>query len=301
MRKLLLLLAAFGMLAVTGAVSAATTTTVTITKAGYVPSAPKINQGESVQFTNSDAIAHQVVFKTMTGITCSPNPLVLQPGQSGTCAFQSAGSTTFSDPNVKGNTFRGTVIVNGAAAAESLTLSASVHRVVYGGHSTLSGVLSSHKAGENVDVFALGCGTSGPVKVATVQTTTNGAFSASVQPLLNTSYTAKVKNSTSPATPVTVRPRLHLAKTAAHRFAPRVSASTTFAGKHTSFQRYTGTRWVYVRTALLRTNTTGVLPTVVTTGPFTSKIHIGIRVRAVVGQAQVGSCYLPGTSNTIRS
>jgi plastocyanin len=299
MRKLLLLLAAFAMLAVTGAVSAATTTTVTITKAGYVPGAPQISQGDSLMFTNSDTVAHQIVFKTMTGVTCTPNPLVLQPGQSGTCAFQTAGSTTFSDPNAKGNTFRGTVTVSGIA--EALTLVASLRSVVYGEHSTLSGVLSSHKVGENVDVFALGCGTNGAVKVATVQTTANGAFTASVQPLLNTSYTVKVKNTTSPAIPVTVHPRLHLGKTAAHRFAPRVSASTTFAGKRTSFQRYTGSQWIYVRSALLRTNTTGVLPTVITTGAFTSAIRAGIRVRAVVGQAQVGSCYLPGTSNTIRS
>ncbi len=100
MRKLLLLLAAFAMLAVTGAVSAATTTTVTITKAGYAPTAPKINQGDSVQFTNNDTVAHQIAFKTMTGITCAPNPFVLQPGQSGTCTFQTAGSTTFSDPKI---------------------------------------------------------------------------------------------------------------------------------------------------------------------------------------------------------
>jgi plastocyanin len=300
MRKLLLLLAAFAMLAVTGAVSAATTATVTITKAGYVPSSPKISQGDSVQFTNSDTIAHQIVFKTTTGITCSPNPLVLQPGQSGTCTFQNAGPATFSDPNVKGNTFRGTVTVN-ASAAESLTLNASLHSLVYGGRSTLSGVLSSHKVGENVDVFALACGTNGPVKVTTVQTTTNGAFTASVQPLLNTSYTVKVKNTTSAATPMTVRPRLHLGKTAAHRFAPRVSASTTFAGKYTSFQRYTGTRWVYVRNALLHSNTTGVLPTVITTASFTSAIRTGLRVRAVVGQTRVGGCYRPGFSNAIRS
>jgi plastocyanin len=299
MRKLLLLLAAFAMLAVTGAVSAATTTSVTITKNGYVPGTLKISQGDSVQFVNSDTTAHQVVFKTMTGVTCAPNPFVLQAGQSGSCAFQNAGATTFSDPNQKGNTFRGTVTVN--AVAESLTLVRSRHSVVYGGRSILSGVLSSHKVGENVDVLALGCGTNGPVKVATVQTTTNGAFTASVQPLLNTTYTVKVKSTTSPATAVTVRPRLHLSKTAAHRFAPRVSASTTFAGKHASFQRYTGTRWVHVRAALLRINDTGVLPTVISTGSFKSAIRTGLRVRAVVGPAQVGSCYLPGTSNTIRS
>jgi plastocyanin len=298
MRKLLLL-AAFATLAVTGAAFAATTTTVTITKTGYVPSTTKISQGDSVQFVNSDTVAHQIVFKTMTGITCAPSPLVLQPGQSGTCTFQSSGSTTFTDPNGKRNSFRGTVSVN--AAAEALTLVASAHHLVYGGHSTLSGVLSSHRSGENVDVFALGCGANGAVKVSTVQTTANGAYSATVQPLLNTSYTVKVKGTTSPATALTVRPRLHLGKTAAHRFAPRVFSSTTFAGKYTSFQRYTGSRWIHVRTALLRSSTSGVLPTVITTASFTSKIHTGIRVRAVVGQAQVGGCYRPGISNSIRS
>jgi plastocyanin len=299
MRKLLLLLAAFAMLAVTGAVSAATTTTVTITKAGYVPSSPKISQGDSVQFTNSDTIAHQIVFKTTAGITCAPNPLVLQPGQSGTCTFLNAGSTTFSDPNEKGNTFRGTVTVNGAA--DALTLVASQRSVVYGGRVTLSGVLSSHKVGENVDVFALGCGTNGAVKVGTVQTTTNGAFTTSVQPLLNTSYTAKDKSTTSPAAGVMVHPRFHLGKVAAHRFSHRVSASTTFAGKYSSFQRYTGSRWVALKSVLLRSNTTGVNPTVLTTASFRSAIKVGVRVRGVVGQAQVGSCYLPAFSNTIRS
>src|SRR5436309_1651167 len=87
MRKAFVLLAVLALLAVTGAVSAASTSTVTITKAGYVPNAPKISQGDSVQFTNSDTIAHQIVFKATAGITCAPNPLVLQPGQSGACTF----------------------------------------------------------------------------------------------------------------------------------------------------------------------------------------------------------------------
>jgi plastocyanin len=299
MRKLFILLAVFAMLAVTGAVAAATTTTVTITKAGYVPSTPKISQGDSVQFTNSDTAPHQILFKSTAGITCTPNPLVLQPGQSGMCTFLNAGSTTFSDPNSKGNTFRGTVTVNGVA--DALTLVASRPRLVYGGHVTLSGVLSSHKVGENVDVFALGCGTSGAVKVASAQTTTNGAFTTSVQPLLNTSYTAKVKSATSPAASVMVRPLFHLGKLASHRFSHRLSASTTFAGKYSSFQRYTGSRWVALKSVLLRANTTGVSPTVLTTASFRSAIRIGVRVRGVVGQAQVGNCYLPAFSNTIRS
>lgn len=298
MRRTLLLIVAAAMLAVTGAAAAATTT-VTITKAGYVPSSTTIAQGDSVQFVNSDTLAHQVVFKTTTGVTCSPNPVVLQPTQSGTCTFQTAGSYTYSDPNTKGNTFRGTVTVN--APAESLTLAASPQRVVYGGHVTLSGALSTHKAGENVDVLALQCGASAATKVTTVQTTTNGAYSAVVQPLMNTSYTVKVKNTTSPSTSITVRPKLRLGKVAPHRFSLRVSSATSFAGKYASFQRYNGSRWLAVKTVLLRANSTGVSPTMITTASFKSSIRAGVRVRAVLGQAQVGTCYLPGTSNTILS
>jgi plastocyanin len=298
MRKTLLLLVAAAMLAVTGAAVAATTT-VTITKAGYVPSAATIAQGDSVQFVNGDTVAHQVVFKTTTGVTCSPNPLVLQPAQSGTCTFQSAGSYTYSDPNAKGNTYRGTITVN--APGESLTLAASPHRIVYGGHITLSGTLSTRKAGENVDVLALQCGSSAATKVATVQTTTNGAYSVVVQPLMNTSYTVKVKNTTSPSTSVTVRPKLRLGRIAPHRYSLRISAATSFAGKYASFQRYNGSRWLAVKTVLLRANSTGVSPTVITTASFRSSIRAGVRVRAVLGQAQVGTCYLPGISNTILS
>src|SRR5712691_2356223 len=185
MRTFLLMLVAIGAVAVTGAASA-NTVAVTITKAGYVPNAVTINQGDSVQFTNGDTSAHQVVFKTTTGVTCTPNPLVLQPAQTGTCTFQTGGSYTYSDPNAKGKAFRGTVTVT--AAPNTITLSAAPGIVVYGTHVTLSGTLSTHKSGENVDVFAQPCGASAATKTTTVQTTTNGVFSAIVQPLMNTAY-----------------------------------------------------------------------------------------------------------------
>lgn len=298
MRKTLLLFAAVAALAVAGAAFAATTT-VTITKAGYVPSSVTVAQGDSVQFTNSDTTAHQVAFKTTTGVTCSPNPIVLQPGQSGTCTFQTAGSYTYSDPNAKGNTFKGTVTVN--AAASSISLAAAPHSVVYGGHVTLSGADASHRTGENVDVYALQCGMTNPSKVTTVQTTANGAFTASVQPLMNTTYSVRVKNVTSPSAAVTVRPKVRLGKVAPHRYSLRVSAATSFAGKVATFQRYNGTRWIAVKSVTLVANSTGVAPTVLTTASFRSSLRAGVRVRVVLGQAQVGSCYLSGVSNTILS
>src|SRR5215208_1603841 len=228
MRSFLLLLVASTALAVTAGAAAATAT-VTITKTGYVPSATTIAAGDSVQFMNADTVAHQVVFKTTTGVTCAPNPLVLQPGQSGTCTFQNGGSYTYSDPNGKGNTYRGTVTVT---AGEAITLSAAPRRIVYGGQTTLSGVLSSHRAGETLDVLALACGTSAAQKVTTVQTTTNGAFSVGVRPLINTTYTVRLRSSTSKPTTVSVRPRGQLTKVAPHRFSLRVSATQSFAGKY---------------------------------------------------------------------
>lgn len=298
MRKLLFALVAVGSVLVAG-IAWASTTTVTITKLGYVPNAVTIAQGGSVQFTNADTVAHQVVFKKMTGVTCSPAPLVLQLTQSGTCVFAAGGSFAYSDPNSKGNTYRGTVTVT--AAAVVLNLSAVPPAVVYGTHVTLSGSLSTHTSGETVDIFAQPCGASAATKTTTVQTTTNGAFTAIVQPLMNTIYTAKVANTTSNASAVSVKPKLRLAKVAPHRYSLRVTAAQSLAGKYATFQRYNGTRWVAVKSVLLRANTTGVAPTVISAKTFRSTIKTGLHVRVVIGQAQVGTCYRPGRSNTIRS
>ncbi len=300
MRRMILLAAATALAVVIGS-AAAKTVTVTITKNGYVPNSVTIGQGDTVQFTNSDSIVHQVTFKSTTGVTCSPNPLVLAPGVNGSCTFQSAGNFTYSDPNAKGNTFRGTVTVTAAPA--SLSLTAKPVLVIYGSQVVLAGKLSTQQTGENVDVLAQKCGAPSATKTATVQTTTGGAYSATVKPLLNTVYSTKSKAVTSSVLTVRVRPRLQLARVAPRRYSLRVLGATSFVGKYASFQRYNSTlrRWVAVRTVLLKANSTGVAPTVITGASFRSSIRGGLRVRVTLGQAQVGSCYVPGLSNTILS
>ena len=299
MRRFLVAAGAVMALVFVGA-AGAKTVTVSITKNGYVPSTLTIAVGDTIQFTNSDTVAHQVAFKTTTGVICTPNPLVIQPAQSGTCRFASPGAFTYSDPNIRGNTFRGTVTVTGQVPAESLTLAARPPTLVYGGKATLSGILSNQKVGENVDVLATACGQAAAAKVATVQTITSGAYTALVAPLKNTVYTVKVKNTSSQAVTVKVRPRLRLGKVAAHRYSLRVSAAQSFAGKYGTFQRYNGTlrRWVNVKRVLLRANATGVAPTVITTVSFRSTIPARVKIRVILPQLQVGSCYLPGVSNT---
>ena len=100
----------------------------TITKNGYVPKAATIAVGDTVQFTNSDTVAHQVTFKSMTGVACTPSPLVIQPTQTGSCTFVSPGTFSYDDPNTKGNTFRGTITVAGPTTAETLTAPRSRRR-----------------------------------------------------------------------------------------------------------------------------------------------------------------------------
>ncbi len=302
MRKVLITAAAvLSLFAVGGA--AAKVVTVTITANGYVPNAVTIAVGDGVQFTNSDTVAHQVTFRTTTGVTCSPSPLVLQPAQSGTCTFRSPGTFNYSDPNVRGNRFRGTVTVTGQPPADRLTLAAKPPAVVYGGSVTLTGALSNAKVGENVDVLATACGQNAATKAATVQTTTGGAYTAVVKPLVNTVYTARIRNTSSSPVTVKVAPRLRLGKVAPRRYSLRVFAAQTFAGKYGTFQRYNATlrRWVNVKRVLLRANSTGVAPTVITSASFRSTIRARLRVRVVLPQLQVGTCYRPGRSNVILS
>jgi plastocyanin len=296
-----ILLAGIAVLALTVGSAAAKTVTVTITKNGYVPNSAAIAQGDTVQFTNSDTVVHQVTFKTTTGVTCTPNPLVVQPGSSGTCTFQTGGTYTYSDPNSKGNTFRGTISVTAPPASLSLTVNPLL--VAYGGSSVVSGVLSTQQVGDSVDVLAQQCGAATATKLVTVQTTAGGAYTTTVKPLMNTVYSAKDKALTTTSTTVRVRPILRLARVGSHRFTLRVTAGSSFGGKYASFQRYNGTlrRWVAVKPVLLKASSLGIAPTVITSASFRSTVAARLRIRATLPQAQLGSCYAPGTSNTTLS
>jgi plastocyanin len=301
MRALPILLLGVLSLIVVGASAGAKTVTVTITKNGYVPKSQSIVAGDTLTFTNGDTVAHQVSFKSTSGFTCTPNPLVLQPAASGSCVFQSGGSYSYSDPNTKGNTFRGSITVT--APPDSLTLAAKPLLLILGGKVAGTGTVSTAKAGESVDVLAQQCGATSAQKLATVQTTTGGAYTFSASPFANTVYTTQLRKAVSTAMTVRVRPLMRLTRVAAHRYSLKVTAGESFAGKYVSFQRYNGTkkRWVAVKAVALKASKAGVAPAVVAVASFRSTIKVGLRVRTTMAQAQVGTCYAAGLSNTIRS
>jgi hypothetical protein len=52
---------------------------------------------------------------------------------------------------------------------------------------------------------------------------------------------------------------------------------------------------------VLRASSTGVAPAVASTASFRSAVKVGLKVRVLINQAQVGTCYLAGVSNAVRS
>lgn len=274
--------------------------TVTITKNGFVPSSVTVRVGERVTFTNSDTAARQLVFQKPAGITCSPSNLVVQPGQSAVCTFATPGSFGYTDAQRKN--LKGTVVVQAAAGVPGISLAASPVTIVYGSRSTLSGALASRAANDKVTITAQPCGAAAST-IATVTTTSGGAYTYLAQPLKTTTYTARAKSSSSGAVTVKVRPRVRLGKVAPRRYSVRVTAAASLAGKVVSFQRYDRARsgWITVKRITLAAGPTAVSPTVISAATFGARVRARTRVRVVLALAQAAPCYAAGTSNVVLS
>lgn len=303
MKRLVVL--AFAVLGTVASAAPAATTTMAITRNGYVPRTLTIVTGDSVVFANQDTAAHQVVLRPTSGFTCTAG-LVIQPGQSSTCTFRSVTNYTVRDPNHRTAAFRGTIRVNPGPPGSVLTLAAAPKTVIYGGRSTLSGQLGTGMANQRIDVFVRECGAAEFTRQTTVTTTTGGAYSVAVQPRKNATYESRFRALSSTQVPVRVQPRVTLRKLAPRRFRVNVLAADSYAGKFVLFQRYSvaARRWVTVRSVVLRagtTLTTPLNPTSVSTARFRSRIKSRLRVRALLTQAQAGSCYAARASATIRS
>ena len=188
-----------------------------------------------------------------------------------------------------------------AAAPTTLTLKASTTVVAYGGTTTLSGVLSTLKSGQRVDIMSQECGQGGFKKLATVTTTTNGAFTYAAKPTQNTNFQAKQKNISSPTALVQNTPVLVLKKLAKNKFTVSLTAAQTFVGKFVVFQRLRNSKWVSLKHVTLTTLTQGTKPTEVTSATFTVRMPVKLRIRAVLPAAQAATCYLPTKSKVIRS
>jgi plastocyanin len=216
------------------------TVTVNIKRGGFSPASVTINANDAVTWRNTDTIDHQVVANG--GSFASP---ILGPGKTYTHTFRGGGTFRYHDGLHP--TLRGTVVVKGPPPQVTLATSSAV--VKFGTPVTLTGTVSNKKSGETVTLVQLPAGQTTKQVVATLQTTTNGVFSFTVTPQINTTYQAQWKNLSESSVIVQVAPMIKLP------FASRsgyfhfyVTAARSFAGHFVYLQRFTlAHTWVNVR------------------------------------------------------
>jgi plastocyanin len=228
-----------GMALLLAAPASSATTAVQIKSTGFSPATVTINQDDSVTWTNTDTKDHQVVANG--GSFASP---ILKPGKTYTHAFRNGGTFRYHDGLHP--TLRGTVTVRGAPAQVTLAISAPV--VKFGTQVTLSGAVSNKRTGETVTITALPFGQTTKQVVATLQTTSGGAFSFSATPQLNTTYQAQWKAAES-SVGVQVQPLIKLPFVSRSGwFHFYVTAGQSFAGRFVYLQRFTLLHtWINIR------------------------------------------------------
>ena len=241
MRRLILgsLFALVLLVAAPVAAAPTATATVQITKTGFVPASVTINANDSVTWKNADKANHQVVANG--GEFASP---ILRPGQAYTHAFPRGG--TFHYHDALHPALKGTIVVKGPPP--QVTLAASSAVVKYATPVTLTGTVSNKKAGETVTLVQLPFGQTNKEVIATLQTTTGGAFTFTVTPQIYTQYQAQWKNVSESSVFVSVAPMIKLlwnSHTGYFHF--YVLAGTSFAGKSAYLQRFTlSHQWVNI-------------------------------------------------------
>jgi plastocyanin len=295
MRRLFLLpLLVLGLAAASPA-TAASTHTVSITKAGFVPATLTIPNGDSVTWKNNDTTNHQIVSDNGTFTTTR----VLAPGQSATRIFPESGTFTYHDAS--NTALKGTVNVQEVRSVSLQPVGAQKIRFT---HSlTLKGQVSKRNSnGEEVLVQARPYGENDFQTVART-TTSSSAWQVLVRPRRNTDYRAVWENVPSDATNVFVTPLVSLRIASGHRFSIRVAADVSL-GRHSVLLQRLNRRhhvWRTVRSVRLTrvkaTSTSYIASTVVRL-----RVARGTIVRAYMTRRQAGPAMSgPAWSRSLRA
>ena len=281
--------------------ASAATQNINITKTGYDPLTQSIKVGDTITFTNTDTVNHQVVFKQTGGFTCTATPIVVQPSKTQSCTFTVVDKYTFTEPRQAGNAWNGTINVSAnVVVVPTISLDASPATITYGEKVALSGKVTPANAGTSVDILAQASGETAFTKVTTVTTAAGGAFTASVSPEIGTTYRADFTSGgdkvSSSVRAIEVRPNvvlnLRFVKKAKAYFVTKVTSSINYAGATLRVQRQNRLGgWTTLRTVTL-----GGVSSV----RFVVKLPKGLsHFRTVLTASQAGAGYLPGTSNVV--
>jgi plastocyanin len=283
MRKLLVAVVA-GLALTVPAPTGAATHTVRIVKAGFSPSALTIDFGSTVVWRNADTVNHQVVADT--GAFASP---ILRPNQTYSFTFRTAGTFRYRDALEPAE--RGRITVKGPPP--SLTLGASAPIVVAGTQITLTGVVSTRKAGEQVTLYHVPYGQTSLIQLAVVLTGTGGGYSYIVTPSILTSYEARWSSAISAQVAVQVKPKVAFLPRGQRFYAKVFAPGASFARRLVYLQRRsTFGQWVTVRKLALGPSSGRIFSIPRLRGSVIYRIYLTVN--------QAGAGYLDAASGTQR-
>jgi hypothetical protein len=191
--------------------------------------------------------------------------------------------------NAAGTTADGDMSFSTPAA---VSLTASVLRVIAGQYITLTGTVFGGQAGTQVTVLSQPFGESTLRPLATVYSGAGGMWTYLARPTIATTFQASSNGGTSSALTVGVQPAVSLRLVTGGRFATRVSAATSFAGKIVQLQRLVDGRWATMKRGRLNSASVAYFPTsLLPHGRSTIRIALSIN--------QAGPGYLAGFSREL--
>jgi plastocyanin len=280
MRKLVLAL--FVLLGLGIAAPAQAAEAVSITPSGFEPAQAAVATGETVTWTNNDAVSRQVV---ADGGQFSSPPIA--PGTTYSFRFRRVG--TFAYHERTKTSMKGAVVVRNVGAERSVSISASVRTTVLGGSVELSGNVSGGPvSGQQVVIVAKPY--RGDETRTAVTTESDGDWSLRVRPKIRTEYQVEWGNTVSTSAPmVYVRPRVQLRvlNRMTGRLYVKVTALRSYRGKLVTLQRLSGSSWVKVRRARIGVGSVA---------RFTARLPRTARIRVLVPTTPG---YLQGSSGTV--
>jgi len=282
MRRLLLPLIAVLAL-VLPAQSLAATVAIKIGATSFTPKNVTINQGDTVKWTNTDKVNHQIVANK--GAFASG---ILRPGATYTFTFSTSGGFAYHDALHPATT--GAVFVKGPPPQVSVGVSQPI--VTYGEQTQIAGTVSSQKANEQVLILAQPYGSSAQ-QIATLETSAGGAFYYTTAPTMLTSYSVRWKSVTSQTVTVQVRAKATLSRTSSTRLFAKFSASASYAGRTMYVQRRSKFgQWVTVQKLKLGPNSGRIFKAPHVKGTSTYRVYMTTN--------QAGTGYLDTWSNSVR-
>jgi plastocyanin len=244
MKKLVVLIALTGALAVAAPASTSSDTLVVITKTGVTPEQVNIRPGDTVTWKNQDTVEHQVI--STWGSFQSP---VLKPGEKFTHVFETESSYFYRVGAKLSQSAAGTVNVMTTRPAVGITR----RRVVFGNPIRVFGSVPSGASDELVTIHI---NPSSGRPTTRLVTTQEGTFELRYTPKVKTEFYATWNDSTSLRAPtVGVRPLvifrpLNLRK---NLFFVRVKAARSYARVPVRIQHF-NSRGVPVTTKIVRLN-----------------------------------------------